>query len=119
MARMAQYFHKEIQSDVPKPNLALMVTDVVTMLEKVLNAYARDDESELKKVINFDEVVDEKFRKTLDDLMSFILEKKESVGCCIDLIFFAKALERIGEHAKNMSESVIFMVKGNDLRHVG
>ena len=119
MARMAQYFHDEIQSDVPKPNLALMVTDVVTMLEKVLNAYARDDDSELKKVINFDEVVDEKFRKTLNDLMSFILEKKESVGCCIDLIFFAKALERIGDHAKNMSESVIFMVKGNDLRHVG
>ena len=57
MARMAQYFHDEIQSEVPKPNLALMVSDVVTMLEKVLNAYARDDDSELKKVINFDEVV--------------------------------------------------------------
>ena len=49
----------------------------------------------------------------------FIIDKKDSVGCCIDLIFFAKALERIGDHAKNMSESVIFMIRGKDLRHVG
>ena len=118
MARMAKLFHDDAQTVDPKPNLSLMVTDVVQMLEKVLNAYARDDDSELRKVINFDEVVDEKFRQTLNDLMSFIIDKKESVGCCINLIFFAKALERIGDHAKNMSESVIFMIRGKDLRHV-
>ena len=119
MARMAKFFHDDVHTIAPKPNLSLMVNDVVQMLEKVLNAYARDDDSELRKVINFDQVVDEKFRQTLNDLMSFIINKKESVGCCIDLIFFAKALERIGDHAKNMSESVIFMIKGKDLRHVG
>ena len=119
MARMAKFFHDDVNTDPPKPNLSLMVTDVVQMLEKVLNAYARDDDAELRKVINFDEVVDEKFKRTLNDLMSFIIDKKDSVGCCIDLIFFAKALERIGDHAKNMSESVIFMIRGKDLRHVG
>ena len=119
MARMAKFFHDDVHTISPKPDLSVMVTDVVQMLEKVLNAYARDDDSELKKVINFDEVVDEKFRQTLNELMAFIIDKKESVGCCIDLIFFAKALERIGDHAKNMSESVIFMIRGKDLRHVG
>ena len=49
MARMAKFFHDDVYTIAPKPNLSLMVNDVVQMLEKVLNAYARDDDSELRK----------------------------------------------------------------------
>jgi phosphate transport system protein len=117
MARMAQYFHKSVHTKLPKIDFSIMVVDVVSMLKRVLDAYARDDDTELRKVITDDKVIDETFRKTLHELMTYMLKENDNVGCCIDLIFFAKALERIGDHAKNMSESIIFMIKGKDLRH--
>ena len=73
-----------------------MVNDVVQMLEKVLNAYARDDDSELRKVINFDQVVDEKFRHTLNELMSFILNNKESVGVALTLYSLQRHWRELG-----------------------
>ena len=117
MARMAQFFHAHVVSESPKPDLSRMVVDVISMLRRVLDAYARDDDSELKKVIADDLIVDDKFRKILQDMLLRSVNGKQSVASCLDLIFFAKATERIGDHAKNMSESVIFMVKGKDLRH--
>ncbi len=117
MAKNAQYFHKSVHSNLPKIDFSEMVGDVISMLKRVLDAYARDDVTELKKVITDDKIIDEIFRKTLHELMTYMLRENDSIECCIDLIFFAKALERIGDHAKNMSESIIFMVKGKDLRH--
>lgn len=117
MAKNAQYFHKSVHSNLPKIDFSGMVIDVISMLKRVLDAYARGDVSELKKVITDDKIIDEIFRKTLHELMTFMLKENDNIECCIDLIFFAKALERIGDHAKNMSESIIFMVKGKDLRH--
>ncbi|GIR47953.1 MAG: hypothetical protein CM15mP58_00500 [Burkholderiaceae bacterium] len=61
-------------------------------------------------------VVDEKFGQTLNDLMSFIINKRRGGFCCIDLIFFTKALEEL-ETSEKMSK-VIFMFKGKDLRHL-
>ena len=117
MAKNAQYFHKSVHSNLPKIDFSGMVIDVISMLKRVLDAYARGDVSELKKVITDDKIIDEIFRKTLHELMTFMLKENDNIECCIDLIFFAKALERIGDHAKNMSESIIFMVMGKDLRH--
>ncbi|OUT97408.1 MAG: phosphate transport system regulatory protein PhoU [Betaproteobacteria bacterium TMED41] len=118
MARMGQYFHKNIHKEIPKLDFSETVGNVISMLKRVLDAYARDDDAELKGVILDDKVVDDSFRSTLNELISFMLEEQARVSKCIDLIFFAKALERIGDHAKNMSESIIFMVHGNDLRHI-
>ena len=117
MAKNAQYFHKSVHSNLPRIDFSGMVVDVISMLKRVLDAYARDDVTELKKVITDDKIIDESFRKTLHELMTYMLKENDNIECCIDLIFFAKALERIGDHAKNMSESIIFMVKGKDLRH--
>ncbi len=118
MARMGQYFHKNIHKEIPKLDFSGTVGDVISMIKRVLDAYARDDPAELKGVILDDKAVDDSFRSTLNELISYMLEEHSRVSKCIDLIFFAKALERIGDHAKNMSESIIFMVHGNDLRHV-
>ncbi|OUW01038.1 MAG: phosphate transport system regulatory protein PhoU [Betaproteobacteria bacterium TMED156] len=117
MARMGQFFHKNVHREIPKLDFSATVSDVISMLKRVLDAYARDDASELKTVILDDKAVDDSFRNTLNELISHMLEEHARVSKCIDLIFFAKALERIGDHAKNMSESIIFMVKGDDLRH--
>ncbi len=118
MARMGQYFHKNIHKETPKLDFSGTVSDVISMIKRVLDAYAHDDDSELKGVILDDKAIDDSFRSTLNELISYMLDEHSRVSKCIDLIFFAKALERIGDHAKNMSESIIFMVHGNDLRHV-
>ncbi len=117
MARMGQFFHNNIHKETPNLDFSGTVGDVISMIRRVLDAYARDDAGELRGVIKDDKAVDDSFRSTLNELISFMLEEHSRVSRCIDLIFFAKALERIGDHAKNMSESIIFMIYGNDLRH--
>ena len=116
MARMGQYFHENSHKEMPRLDFSLTVSDVISMIKRVLDGYAGDDASELKKVIMDDKAIDESFRTTLHSMISYMLEDQSRISKSIDLIFFAKALERIGDHAKNMSESIIFMVEGNDLR---
>mgnify|MGYP001369571597 CR=1 FL=1 len=118
MTRMGQYFHEKSHKEIPKLDFSLTVSDVISMIKRVLDGYASDDASELKRVIMDDKAIDESFRTTLHSMISYVLEDQSRISESIDLIFFAKALERIGDHAKNMSESIIFMVEGNDLRHL-
>jgi phosphate transport system protein len=61
--------------------------------------------------------VDDQFRNTLRLLISYMIEDSRTISRSIDLLFIAKALERIGDHSKNMSEHVVYMVKGRDVRH--
>ena len=61
--------------------------------------------------------LDDAFRGALRQLISFMIEDPRTISPCLDLVFIAKSLERIGDHAKNISEYVIYAVKGKDVRH--
>jgi phosphate transport system protein len=62
-------------------------------------------------------VVDEHFRNHIRLLISYVLEDARTISRSIDMLFFAKAMERIGDHSKNMAEHVVYMVRGRDIRH--
>ena len=88
------------------------------MLKKALDAFARVDISEAAAVVRQDRLLDEQFRGIMRQLITFMMEDPRTISTSIDILFIAKALERIGDHSKNMSEYVVYLVKGKDVRHV-
>jgi phosphate transport system protein len=90
----------------------------IEMLEKSLDAFTKMDISPVAEVVRQDEQVDEEFRIILRYIVSFMMEDPRTISSALDILLIAKALERIGDHAKNMSEYVVYMVKGRDVRHI-
>jgi phosphate transport system protein len=88
------------------------------MLRKSLDAFARLDLFYTAQVVRQDELVDEEFRSIMRYLITFMMEDPRTISTALEILFIAKAIERIGDHAKNMSEYVVYMVKGKDVRHV-
>jgi phosphate transport system protein len=89
----------------------------LNMVRMALDAFARLDPLTATKVAREDMLLDEEFRAVLRQLVTFMMEDPRTISLCLDIVFAAKALERIGDHAKNISEYVIFLVKGKDVRH--
>jgi phosphate transport system protein len=83
-----------------------------------LPRFARLDLPASAEVVRQDRNVDEEFRSILRQLITFMMEDPRNISLCIEILFIAKAIERIGDHAKNISEYVVYMVKGKDVRHV-
>jgi phosphate transport system protein len=93
-------------------------TLTLDMLHKSLDAFANMDTSTVAEVVRQDEQVDEEFRIIMRYLVTFMMEDPRTISSALQILFVAKALERIGDHAKNMSEYVVYMVKGRDVRHI-
>ena len=88
------------------------------MLRKALDSFARLDAAAAWQVLAADELVDDEFRSVLRQLITFMMEDPRTISVCLEMLFIAKALERIGDHSKNMAEYVIYMVEGRDVRHL-
>ncbi len=117
IARMALYIHESNSPFTPRVELTTMYDLVLRMMRQSLDGFARNDATNLADVIREDISVDDQFRNTLRLLISYMIEDSRTISRSIDLLFIAKALERIGDHSKNMSEHVVYMVKGLDVRH--
>jgi phosphate transport system protein len=91
---------------------------VVEMLHRSLDAFARLDAAGAPEVVRLDDEVDALFKSVLRQLLTYMIEDPRTISDAIDIIFIAKALERIGDHAKNVSEHVVYLIKGKDVRHV-
>lgn len=70
------------------------------------------------EVAKLDDTLDSSFRAAMRHLVTYMMEDPRTISLAIDMLFVVKALERIGDHAKNMSEYVIYLVKGKDVRHI-
>jgi phosphate transport system protein len=88
------------------------------MLAQSLSAFAKLDISMVAHIVRQDEQVDEEFQSVMRYLVSFMMEDPRTISSVLEILLVAKALERIGDHAKNMSEYVVYMVKGRDVRHI-
>jgi phosphate transport system protein len=88
------------------------------MLDKSMDAFANMSIATVADVVHQDEEVDDEFRIILRYIATFMIEDPRTISSALEFLFVAKALERIGDHAKNISEYVVYMVKGHDIRHV-
>jgi len=118
IARMAKLIHAAERQHVPRIEIKHVAERAVAMLRQSLDAFARLDVAEAMHVVKQDSAVDDEFRAIMRQLITFMMEDPRTITRALEILFIAKAIERIGDHAKNMSEYVIYMVKGRDVRHV-
>ncbi len=88
-----------------------------SMLQLALDAFARLDPSAAAQVVDMDEELDAAFSSTLRQLISYMMEDPRTITSALEIVFIAKSIERIGDHAKNIAEAVVQVVMGVDVRH--
>lgn len=100
--------------DIPK-----MAAEVRSMVRDSLDAFVRQDSELANDILKRDDIVDALKDKIFQDLIAFMTNNSSRVEQALDLILIARNLERLGDHATNIAEDVIFAVTGNDIRHGG
>jgi phosphate transport system protein len=102
---------------LPVGDVSFEASLATASLRKALDAFARLDAVQALEVIKDDNQIDAEFDGLMRKLITYMMEDPRTIGASIDLVFVAKAIERIGDHAKNLAEQIIYIVKGTDVRH--
>ena len=118
IARMSREIIARGQAPRSLPAIGHISEVALGMLRRSLDAFARLDSAAAARVIGEDAAIDEEFRAMLRQLITFMMEDPRTITSSIQLVWAAKAFERIGDHAKNIAEYVIYIVKGRDVRHI-
>ena len=119
--KIARMVRSIIQSGGPRtlPSRELRVAaDLASaLLNKALNAFARLDTAAALSILKEDDLIDQEFDGFVRKLITYMMEDPRMISPSLDLLFLAKSIERVGDHAKNIAEQIIFIVKGADVRH--
>ena len=102
---------------LPSSELRIAAGQASTLLRKALDAFARLDVDAAVSIIRDDDEIDREFDGFVRKLITYMMEDPRTISPSLDLLFLAKAIERIGDHAKNVAEFIIYIVKGTDVRH--
>jgi len=102
---------------LPAMELRIAAELSVGLLRKALDAFARLDTSAALIILKEDDLIDQEFDGFVRKLITYMMEDPRMISPSLDLLFLAKAIERIGDHAKNIAELIIYIVKGADVRH--
>jgi phosphate transport system protein len=119
IARAARWVHeKDVVVRTPRiRDIRVSAEAALSMLRGALDAFARLDAVAAAEIIREDKGVDEQFRLILRQLITFMMEDPRTITGSLDTVWVAKAIERIGDHSKNIAGDVIFIVQGEDVRH--
>ncbi|MEY4751522.1 MAG: phosphate transport system regulatory protein PhoU [Pseudomonadota bacterium] len=122
-ARVARTAHRLLSSGamlpgrLPLADLSFEAGLATASLRGALDAFARLDARAALHVILADDAIDQEFDGLMRKLITFMMEDPRTISLSIDMVFVAKAVERVGDHAKNLAEQVIYIVEGTDVRH--
>jgi phosphate transport system protein len=102
---------------LPSRDLKVAAELASNLLNKALDAFARLDTAAAVAILKEDDLIDQEFNGFVRKLITYMMEDPRMISQSLDLLFLAKAIERIGDHAKNIAEFIIYVVKGEDVRH--
>ncbi len=102
----------ELYADLPR-----MANIALEMLRDALDCFVQEDEQKALSVIRRDPEVDNINRLLYRRLTSYMIEKPETIARALELMFISKSIERIADHATNIAEEMVFLSKGQDIRH--
>ena len=118
MARMVKSIIESGSSrSLPTSDLRVATELASGMLRKALDAFARLDVKAAVAILKEDDLIDKEFDGFVRKLITYMMEDPRTISPSLDLLFLAKAIERIGDHSKNVAELIIYLVKGKDVRH--
>mgnify|MGYP002654193609 FL=1 len=103
---------------LPSSELRIASDLASALLRKALDSFARLDVTEAVSILKEDDLIDAEFDGFVRKLVTYMMEDPRTISASLDLLFIAKAIERIGDHAKNIAEFIIYVVKGADVRHI-
>lgn len=102
---------------LPAGELKIAANLASGLLRKALDAFARLDTEAALAILKEDDLIDREFDGFMRKLITYMMEDPRTISVSLDLLFLAKAIERIGDHSKNVAELIIYLVKGKDVRH--
>lgn len=95
-----------------------IASGVLKLVNLVLDAFARFDVESAMTVVRDDKLIDQEYRSALRELITYMMEDPRSISRVMNVLWALRALERIGDHARNIAEHVIYLVHGMDVRHL-
>ena len=118
IARMAKRIHEHGGQHAQRfPAVRHAAQIAVRMLREGLDSFARLDVVAAAEVLKEDTAIDQEFTSVLRQLITYMMEDPRTITPALEIVWVAKAIERIGDHAKNLAEQVIYIVRGTDVRH--
>lgn len=116
IAKAARRLHANGTTSPPKVGLSHAAQLALEMLRSALDGFARGDAGEIDAIRLKDAEVDSDFKGITRQLITYMVEDPRTITSSLELLFIAKAIERIGDHALNIAEHVVYMVSGEDVR---
>ena len=117
IANHAIILSEENDASAGYPEVRHIATSVTNLLAHALDAFARFDSDAAIRTIEEDQQVDLDYKTALREVATYMMEDPRSISRAINILWVLRSLERIGDHAKNLCEQIVFVVKGKDIRH--